>query len=280
MDQTMLKTLDQLEKGTPSNQVIRLKSVFKQGKTTVQPVRDSTGWYKGVERLSEDQKKSRTHWAEPESKYVLKDGTTFDLAKEDMRITWEWVRHSPCVCETYEEVQMTPGAEFYVYREGQEAEKSLSRKELKFRAQELVMKDNSSNYPLRTKLLGVNMDAEHLNVLKDYLLGEAEKEPQRVISIYESHDLSFRLLLLKAMDKNIIQIDSQSGIYTYGNTVLGMTEDSAIHWMQDSSNKNLVTLLEQEANPEYFAKEEAKAKPHNPIEKEPRVSTGRKSPKK
>jgi hypothetical protein len=279
MDQSILKTLEQLEQGTPENKVIRLKSVFKQGKTTVQPVRDNTGWYRGIERLSEDQKKERVHWAEPTSKYVIKDGTTFDLNNEAQRITWEWVKHSPCICQTYEEVQFTPGAEFWIHHEGEEAQKSLSRKELKYKAGELIMKDNAANYPLRTKLLGVNMDHESAVVLKDYLLDIAEQTPDRIIKIYESHDLSYRLLFLKALDKGLIRRDDHTGIYTYGNTVLGMTEDSAVAWMQDTANKNLVEMLEREANPEYFVRE-PKAEPHKPMEKEPRVSTGRTTKKK
>ena len=272
-DQTIFKTLDQLEQGTPSNKTITLKSVFKQGKTTVQPVADGTGWYKGVERLSEDQKKGRTHWAESTSKYIIKNGTSFNLNDEAQRITWDWVKHSPCICESWEEVQMTPGAEFWVHHEGEEAQKSVSRKEQKYKALKLVMEDNSANYPLRTKLLGVNMENEAAMVLKEYLLDAAETTPEKVINIYESHDLSFRLLFLKAIDNNIITKDQRTGIYTYGNTVLGMTESSAIAWMQDKSNKNLVDMLEKEANPEYFVKE-VKAEAHVPMEKEDRIPTG------
>ena len=279
-DQTIFKTLDQLEQGTPSSKVIKLKSVYKQGKTTVQPVRDGTGWYKGVERLSEDDKKSRTHWAEPTSKYVIKDGVIFDLNDEAQRMTWAWVKYSPCICETYEEVQFTPGAEFWVHHEGEEAQKSVVRKEIKYKALKLVMDDNAANYPLRTKLLGVNMDNESAVVLKEYLLGAAENTPEKITAIYESHDLSFRLLFLKALDRNLIHKDPGSGIYTYGNTVLGMTEASAIAWMQDKQNKALVDMLEKESNPDYFVKEELEHKPPTPMEKEPRVSTGRTTTKK
>lgn len=268
MDQTIFKTLEQLEKGTPANKVIRLKSVFKQGKTTVQPVKDGTGWYKGVERLSEDQKKGKIHIVDPTSKYVIKDGTTFDLKNEAMRVTWDWVKYSSCIAETYDEVQMTPGAEFYIHVEGEEAEKSVQRREQKYKASKLVMEDNAANYPLRVKLLGVNMDTEAGIILKEFLLDEVEKQPERIIAIYESHDLSFRLLLLKALDKNIIKKDPAAGIYTYGNTVLGMTESSAIGWMQDKKNSNLVDLLEKETSPEYFVKDIPKSKPHSPMGKD------------
>ena len=75
---------------------------FKTGKTTVQPVKDGMGWYLGVPRLSEEDKRKLTHWAEPESKFVLKDGVTFDLTDNAQKITWDWVKHSPCIAENEE----------------------------------------------------------------------------------------------------------------------------------------------------------------------------------
>lgn len=257
MDSSTFRTLEQLEQGIPSDKIITLKSVFKTGKTTLQPVRDELGWYKGVERLSDDQKKSRIHWVEPETKFQIKDGTTFDLNDAVQKLNWEWVKHAPCIAMSQEECQFTPGAEFYVYLENKEAEKSVSKRELKLKAMQLVMDDNSANYNMRVKLLGINMDGESPIVLKDYLLEQAERESAKVIAIYESHDVSARILLMKAKEKNIIAIGT-GGIYRYGNNVLGMTENSAVNWLTDRGNKHLVEVLEQEVNPEYF---EVKDKP-------------------
>ncbi len=260
MDSTTFKTLEQLEGGTPTDKLIKLKSVYKTGKTTVQPVTDGHGWYQGVPRLSEDDKKGLKHWAEPETKFTLKDGTTFDLNDEIQRITWEWVKYCPCITETYEDCQFTPGAEYYIYLENKEAEKNVTRKELKVKAMMLVMEDNSVNYSLRSKLLGVNMDGEKPVVIKEFLMNEAEKDPSKVIGIYESHDVSLRILLMKAKEKKIVTIDT-GGIYRYGNNVLGMTENSAIGWLQDRGNKHLVEILEKEVNPEYFETEQKEEKP-------------------
>ena len=158
MERTINNNLEQLENGTPSDKIIVIKSVFKTGKTTVQPVADGTGWYLGVARLSEEDKRKLTHWADPTSKFVVKDGVTFNLNDEAQRITWEWVKHSPCIAKNLEDCQHTPGAEFYVYLENEEASKSTSRRELKYRAIQCILNDNSVNYPMRSELLGINMD--------------------------------------------------------------------------------------------------------------------------
>jgi hypothetical protein len=261
MERNTNKNLEQLENGTPLDRIIVIKSVFKTGKTTVQPVSDGMGWYRGVARLSEEDKRKLTHWAEPTSKYVLKDGVTFNLNDEAGRITWEWVKHSPCIAENEDACQHTPGAEFYVYLENEVAAKNISRRELKFKAIKAILDDNSVNYPMRAELLGVNMDYAKLTVIKDFLFDQAEAMPEKVLAIYEGADVSVRLLLLKAKKQGTILVD-EAGFYRYGNVVLGMSEKAAVEWLQDKTHKHLIEMIEKETNPEYFVKDkEAVSKP-------------------
>ena len=268
MERGLNNNLEQLENGTPTDRIIMIKSVYKTGKTTVQPVSDGTGWYKGVARLSEDDKRGKTHWAEPTSKFTLKDGVTFNLNDEAQAITWNWVKHSSCIAPSEEACQHTPGAEFYVYLENEVANKNISRRELKYKAIECILKDNSVNYPIRAELLGVNMDYAKPSVIKDFLLDQAETAPEKILQIYEGADVSLRLLLLKARKNNIIQLDD-AGFYRYGTVVLGMSERTAVDWLGDKANKHVVLLLEKEVNPEYFAEEVAsETPPENP---EPRT---------
>lgn len=257
MERTINNNLEQLENGTPSDKIIVIKSVFKTGKTTVQPVADGTGWYLGVARLSEEDKRKLTHWADPTSKFVVKDGVTFNLNDEAQRITWEWVKHSPCIAKNLEDCQHTPGAEFYVYLENEEASKSTSRRELKYRAIQCILNDNSVNYPMRSELLGINMDYATPIVIKDFLLDQAEQKPEKILQIYEGGDVSIRLLLIKARKKGTIKVDD-SGFYRYGNVVLGMSEKASVDWLQDRAHKHIIEMIEKETSPEYFIKEDTK----------------------
>jgi hypothetical protein len=256
---SVIDSLEQLENGTAIDKIIEIKSIYKNGKTTVQPVKDPlTGWYRGVERLSDEDKRSKKFWAEPNSKFILKEGTTFDLTREEHRIIWEWVKFQPCLASSFEEAQTRPEAEFYIHIRGQEAQKRVVGKKLKAKAAQLILADNPSNYTLRAKLLSVNMDGEpDNNIILDFLLDMAEKAAPRVIKVYEDKLVSLRMLLINATEKGIVQIEA-SGAYRYGNIILGMSEDTAIDWLANEENKNTVQLLEKEVNPEYFkAKEKA-----------------------
>ena len=125
----MINSIEQLENGTVTDKIIEIKSIYKNGKTTVQPVRDPlSGWYKGVNRLSENDKRDLRFWAEPDTKFILREGVVLDLNKEEHRVIWNWVKHQPCLAMSYEECQSRPEAEFYVHLQHKEAEKRRQEK--------------------------------------------------------------------------------------------------------------------------------------------------------
>ena len=204
----MINTFDQLEGGTYGDKIIEIKSVYKNGKTTVQPVRDPmSGWYLGIPRLSENDKRDLKYWAEPQSKFILKEGVTIDLNKEEHKVIWEWLKYQPALAMSYDECQMKPGAEFYVHVRHKEAVASVSRKKQKYIAMKYITEDSPSNYPLRVKLLGLNMDGEDPVIIEDFLFERAEKEPDRILKLYEDKNLSLRMLLLEAVEKRKITIE-------------------------------------------------------------------------
>lgn len=251
--ESITTAIEQLENGTTTDKIIEIKSIYKNGKTMVQPVKDPlANWYKGVERLSDDDKRHRNFWVEPSTTFTLKDGVIFDLNKVEHKVTWAWIKHQPCLALSYEECQRLPNAEFYVHMRSNEAQKRISIKKLKAKATRLIFDDPASNYQLRTKLLGVNMDGEkEIDVILDFLLDQADSAPLKVIKIYEDKLISLRMLLISAIEKNKVLIDP-SGAYRYGNLYLGMSEDSAVEWLNSSDNTSTTKLLEQEVNPEYF----------------------------
>ncbi len=251
----MQNSIEQLENGTVTDKIIEIKSIYKNGKTTVQPVKNPlSGWYKGVDRLSENDKRDLKFWAEPDTKFILKEGVVLDLNKEEHRVIWKWLRYQPCLAMSYEEAQGGL-AEFYVHLEHKEAVKSVSRKKIKFQAMKFITEDNASNYPLRVKLLGINMDGDDPVVIENFLLERADAEPEKIIKLYMDKLLSLRILLMKAVEKRKVIIDP-TGAYRYGTMFLGMSEESALDWMNSPDNKSVIGLLEAEVNPEYFREED------------------------
>jgi len=257
----------QLENGTLSDKIIEIKSVFKNGKRTVQPAFDrATGWWAGVDRLTDEEKKKLKYYvtvgnsgeqARLNTKMVLKDGMILNLSNEVDAINWKWLQHLPCLAKSYEAAQSSK-AEFYIHIEGREATLKNNRTERVFKALEKVMNDPETNYTDRALLLGVDMEGEPLPLIKEFLLDSAQKNPDKVLAIYRDGAMKIHLLYLKAKRKGVITASPSDGVIKYGNnTILGITDEAAIAYLQ--MNEDILQLLEQDINPEYFSKQMTKA---------------------
>ena len=254
-------TTDQLQNGTTADRVIELKAVFKT-KHLVNPAFDrKLNWYAGIPRLSDEDKRSMKFFTTPESKLMLEDGLTFDLNDEVDTANWEWVKHLPIVASSFEDAQQSKVAQFYVHIEGKESRKKNASSELVFKAMKYVLEGSPVNYENRTLLLGFDMEGEAPETVKEFLLEQAsdKRTAKKIRRIYTSNSVSIQLLYLKAKKENII-VSGDNGIIKFGVQVLGMNDDSAIAFLQMKENKELVSLIERDTNPEYFSKKQSVAK--------------------
>jgi hypothetical protein len=240
-----LLTAEQLENGTSSDKLIVLKSVFKNGKYTVQPAKDLVkNWFHGVPRLSEDEKKKLDYFTTPDSKLILIDGMEFDLNDPVAVENWKWVKHLPCVAMSFEEAQKTPSAQFYVYIAGREAREANKNSDLKFKAIRYIMEDSPVNYENRALILDNDLAGESPEEIKKILIEIAERQPTRVIAAYEAKNLSIKLLYLKARQKGIVK--SQDGMILFGSNVLGVNQEGALAFLQTKEHSQILDLLEKE----------------------------------
>jgi len=259
--------VDQLAEGTSSNKIIEIKSLFKTGRHTIQPAFDpKTGWYAGVDRLSDEEKKTRRYYvtvgktgeeAKENTRIKLEDGYVFDLNNEVDAINWKWVRHCPKLAMSFAEAQKSK-VEFYVHIEGREAEVSNEKTEKVFEAMKLVMEDATTNYANRALLLDMDMTGEPDSVIKEYLLTVAKKTPAKIIRIYRDKSMKINLLFVKAKQSGAITVNSLDGVVKFGAHILGYSDESAIAYLQ--SNEDLLELLERDVSPEYFEAKQSKAK--------------------
>jgi hypothetical protein len=257
----METTIEQLENGTVADRVIEIKAVYKTTKQTVQPAFDpKTKWWAGVERLSEEQKKERDYYVvvgettsdrvHLNTKITLKDGLIFDLNNPVDRVNWDWVKACPQVAMSFAEAQSSK-ALFYVHIEGRESEMRTRTVEKRHEAVKLVLEDPTTNYVNRALLLNMDMEGEQPSVIKDFLLETAEKTPEKIFRIYRDKAMKIHLLYLKGKKMGLVKTDPRDNVVTYGTTILGISDDSAIAYLQ--SNEDILMLLEREVNPEYFA---------------------------
>ena len=241
---------------------ITLKQINKEaGAFTVCPAKDPQrpGFYLGVEKITEDDKKSRKYYVDPEKLNVkLTDGKVFDLSDEVDKINWNWIKYIPEIAMSFENAQKSSyETRFYVMIEEVESRKTVKRLEVKLTALNLVKADDPTNYSSRARLLGVDMRGSTAIAQREFLMEEADKRPERVLDVYNSDTVGIRLLVLNALDKGVVDYDQR--IYSYNTTTLGMSEDAVIEFLTRSVNRPIRDLIQGDldhiTNPEKEAEE-------------------------
>ena len=211
---------------------------------------------------------NRVYFIKETDTFEVVDGTTFDLENVRQRFIWEAIQHCPLIAPDYYAkdkngnslINGTPGwnskqprygiAELYVERPGVEATRRVSRRKLKHDAETYIYNDDrgAEGRVLRARLLGHRMEGMADADVTDYLLQIAERDPEKIISLYTGGDTAVRLLFIEAKDKNIIVYKDR--MFMYANVVLGATDDAALLFLKDPKNANEYKLIKRDTFPE------------------------------
>lgn len=204
----------------------------------------------------------------PENKeFKIEDGQTFDLSDPYQNAEWEAIKHCPLIASSryakdekgnylidgnpkYKGLNPRNGiAELYVDIPGVETKARVSKSKQVYNACKLIFEDSVEGRLLKTRLLGKHMENAPDSDVTEYLLEIAKRNPSKIQSIYTGAEAKYRLLLFTAKDKGVIV--RKNNLYMYGDEIiLGATDDAAIAWLQDTSNKKLVEMIKKESFPE------------------------------
>ncbi len=270
--------------------VIVLRSVYgKVGmKYRIQPCKNpATGEYadcvKSVDshgdiRLTDEERNSGKVFIKESDTFEIVDGTTYDLNNPRQKAIWEAIKHCPLIAQerwakdakgnylidgTMGWKNKSPRygiAELYVDRPGLVAQQRVSRKKKIHDAAQFIYTDDRGydGRVMKARLLGKNMTSMPDADITDYLLEIAERDPDKIINLYTGEDISLRILFMDGKDKHVIIYKNK--VYSYGDVVLGATEDSVISWMRTPENAKVLELIRKDVYPEYYQVEDTKKK--------------------
>lgn len=218
--------------------------------------------------LSEEDKKY-DHWIPMNAVYEIVDGTTFNLDDPYDAAKWEAIKYCPLIApdrfakdsQGVSLIDGTPGsmsmkprygiAELYVYKPGEFAVRSVSKRKLQHQAATYIIDDpkGKDGHILIARLLGKNMKNQRSADIEDFLLKQAEKNPQKIIDLYTGSDTSLRMLFMEARDRHIILLKNKLFIYA-DDIVLGASDDAVIAYLKDPKNRKTVELIRRDTYPE------------------------------
>jgi len=117
---------------------------------------------------------------------------------------------------------------------GVETAQKVNKKKKILNASKFVVDDprGAEGRLIMARLLGKSMRNVPDSDVEDYLLTIAEKDPDKIISLYTGDDIALRILFADARDRKIILYKNK--VYIYGdNVVLGATDEAVLTWMKE-----------------------------------------------
>lgn len=234
----------------------------------------SDGWVRRVDSnndiiyLDGDKEQlGRKHFIKETETLKITDGKEFNLSNTVDYAHWMVYKHCPYIAEKgRDQLFSSPEStyDFYVSIPELEVNKKVAQHELRAKAYKLVTEDTISNKAKIASLLGYTGAKEASpNEVAEYLLDLADSNPKRIINAYEDKNMVLKLLVLDAIDKDIIS--NANGLYVYSEERLGTTVDFAVEYLKDHPGvkDNLMFEVYPNTNEEAFipnkVKEERKA---------------------
>lgn len=201
---------------------------------------------------------------------VVTEGTTFDLDNPYEANLWNAIKDSELIAPTRDSRDANGDliidgnryrygrAELYVDIPGEQSERSVKKRMLVTKAWMYIEQDSVDGRLTKCKLLGKNLKHAPSSDVQDYLYTEAEKNPEKIIDLYTNGDTALKLLCVDAKEKGVVK--KVGGLYTYGDSVLGATDDAMILFFKTAANKGILDLIKRETYPEFIVGLEAPAK--------------------
>lgn len=202
---------------------------------------------------------------------VVQHGTTFDLENPLDRARWEAIKNSSLIAKDrmerdnkgnykvdggpvgVEETGWVRGlygsADLYVEHPGLVAKNKNDFRKLVNKAQNYILSDSLDQLILKCRLLEKDMSRANSNDIEDWLLTQAEKNPQKIIELYTGNSTAARLLLVEAVDKGVII--KKEGFYYFGDDiVIGRSQDKAVEYLMDPEHNVIVEQIKKETFPQ------------------------------
>ena len=129
----------------------------------------------------------------------------------------------------------------------------MDKKQLVFRACQYIYEDSESERIKKCRVLGRSLSNAIPADILDFLIEKAEKDPRKIIELYEGEDWKMHLFILDAIDRGVIR--KSEGIYKYDDKMLGGSLEATITFLRDIRYKKLLDSIKRETYPELLPKQ-------------------------
>lgn len=206
------------------------------------------------------------HFVPANYTFEIMDGTVFDLDDVVDKANWEAIEYCNWIAkDRYERdaqgnlvidggARRYGVADLYVERPGEITSAKVNKKQLVHRACAYIYDDSENNRIKKCKVLGRDLKNAMPADILDYLIEIAEKDPNKIIQLYEGEDWKLQLFVLDAIDNGVIR--RSDGIYKYDDKMIGGSMEAVVTFLKDVRYKKLVDSMKRETYPELLPRQE------------------------
>jgi hypothetical protein len=219
--------------------------------------------------LSEDDVRKMSsgeaHFVPSNHVFEIVDGTHYNLDDIVDKANWESIEHCNWIAKDRFQRDddgnlIVDGnsrrygvADLYVERPGEITQARMTRKQVVFRASQYIYEDSEANRIKKCRVLGRNLSNAIPADVLDYLIEQAEKDPKKIINLYEGEDWKMHLFLLDAIDRGVVR--KSGGIYKYEDMMLGGSMEATISFLRDIRYRKLLDSIKRETYPDLQPKQ-------------------------
>ena len=227
---------------------------------------DSNGDMILSEKEVQEMNAGLVHYVPANHVFEVVDGTHFDLDDVVDEANWRAIEYCSWIAKERFERDVNGDliidggarrygiADLYVERPGELTKAKVNRKQLVFRACQYIYEDSEADRIKKCRVLGRNLNNAIPADILDFLIEKAERDPNKIIELYEGDDWKMQLFLLDAVDRGVIR--KVDGIYKYDDKILGASIESTITFLRDIRFKSLLNIIKRETYPEFLTQTE------------------------
>lgn len=181
-------------------------------------------------------------------RFFIKDGEEFDLNNPIKLKQWEAIKFSDLIYDSRGKTdengkiivepsdKASSQAVYYVERIIEETKKRNTASRKLNKALNYIYNASRDSLRIRAMLLGKYIKDAYDEEIEEFLSEFAKKDPDKVISLFESNDTKYLIAFTYAKQKGIIR--QKGGLYTYSDSdIIGRDADSCVEFMKNPKNK-------------------------------------------
>jgi hypothetical protein len=219
----------------------------------------ATRWYKGVLKLSEEDKKTtREAFVDPDDvenplgRVELEHMKQFDFTNKNDKLIINWlVECDNIVALSYEEGLNNPFQTFYIFNKETDTANRTSKLEMKDTAIAELRKLNQDTLAQISRLMGYRMDKAAPDEIRLFIRELFEdkdkgyKSAEKFLEVVHDKNKDVKLFAHKAVDKGIVK-KTDKGQYLFGEIFLGSSFHQYVSSLLDSNKQDIALAIKEE----------------------------------